>query len=113
MNEILVCTHNPILMKGLYGILRDEGFQVSVADHAAPAVQMVLKSQYAAVIIDVQIFGLPVDDTVRIIKAISPETPVIVVGCSDEDQDGLSIKVPADLAEVRKVVHNVSTVSRI
>jgi len=113
MHDILVCTHNPILLKSLYGVLRDEGFDVAISDHPALAVQMVLKKDYAAVLIDAQTFGLPVDDSIQIIKSISPEATVIVIGSSEYDSDALSVRIPVDLAEVKKLVHNMNTVSKI
>jgi DNA-binding response OmpR family regulator len=113
VNNILLCTHNPISVKNLYGILRDEGFGVETADHPALAVRMVLEQSYNAVIIDSQPFGLSVGDAAKIIKTVSPETTVILVGCSDDDQDSPGINVPMDLSELRNLVHNVISVRKI
>ncbi len=113
MNKILLCTHNPISIKNIYGILRDEGFGVETADHPALAVRMVLEQNYSAVIIDSQPFGLPVGDATRIIKTVSPETTVILVGCNDVDEDGLGISVPMDLSELKNLIHNFMSVSKI
>ena len=68
MEEILLCTHDPILVKSLYGVLRDKGHDVEIADHLALAVQMILKSHYYAVIIDGKPFGLSVEDAVQIMR---------------------------------------------
>jgi DNA-binding response OmpR family regulator len=113
VNKILLCTHNPISIKNIYGILRDEGFGVETADHPALAVRMVLEQSYSAVIIDAQPFGLPVGDATKIIKTVSPETTVILVGCNDDDQDGLGINMPMDLSELRNLIHNFRGVSKI
>src|SRR5208283_4411793 len=79
MEEILLCTHDPILVKGLYGILRDKGCGVEIADHLALAIQMILKKHYYFAIIDGKPFGLSVEDAVEIMKTVSPEMPIIVV----------------------------------
>lgn len=113
MNRILLCTHNPISLKNVYGILRDEGFEVETADHPALAVRMVLEKSYNAVIIDAQPFGLSVADAARIIKTVSPETTVILVGCDDEDGDTPDINIPMDLSELKNLVHNVRQVQNI
>jgi DNA-binding NtrC family response regulator len=112
VNKILLCTHDPISIKNIYGILRDEGFGVETADHAALAVRMVLEQNFSAVIIDSQPFGLPVGDAIKVIKTVSPETTVILVGCNDADQDGPGINMPMDLSELKNLIHNVMSVSK-
>ena len=42
MKNILLCSSNPILVKSLYAILRDEGFYVATSEHPAFAVQMIM-----------------------------------------------------------------------
>jgi DNA-binding NtrC family response regulator len=107
MNEILLCSHNPILIKSIYGMLRDEGYIVEVADHPALAVQMALNWNYTAVIIDSEPFGLSSDDAVQIIKSVSPDMPVIVVGQARPANDVLSIRMPVDLEEFRQAIHDM------
>ena len=107
MEEILLCTHDPILVKSLYGILRDKGHDVEIADHLALAVQMILKSHYYAVIIDGKPFGLSVEDAVQIMKTVSPEMPIIVVGGPECDTGALSVRMPVDLEEFRDVLNTM------
>ena len=113
MDEILLCTHDPILVKSLYGVLRDEGHNVAIADHLALAVQMILKNHYHAVIIDGNPFGLSVEDAVQIMKTVSPEMPIIVVGGLAFGTDALSIAVPVDLEELRELIHSVHQSNKI
>ena len=112
MDEILLCTHDPILVKSLYGVLRDEGHNVEIADHLALAVQMILKSSYSAVIIDGKPFGLSAEDAVQIMKTVSPEIPIIVVGGPEGATDSLSIRVPVDLEELRKLINTLHKSSK-
>ena len=105
MEEILLCTHDPILVKSLYGILRDKGHDVEIADHLALAVQMILKSPYYAVIIDGKSFGLSVKDAVQIMRAVSPDMLIVVAGEQEGMTDALSIRAPVDLEEFRDVLN--------
>jgi len=107
MAQILLCTHNPLLVKDLYGILRDEGFTVEIADHPALAVRMVLQGNYGAVIIDSRAFGLSAEEVVQIIRSISPDIPIIVAGNETYTGGALSLKIPVDLEEFKKVIHNL------
>lgn len=113
MNDILVCTHDPILMKNVYGILRDEGFEVDTSDSPGRAVQMVIRGSYGAVIIDTHAFGLPVEDAVLIIKTVSPNIQVILIGHSEVAQDALSIRVPLNLEELRETVHSLHRIRQL
>jgi DNA-binding NtrC family response regulator len=113
MEEILLCTHNPIFVKSLYGMLRDIGHKVEIADHLALAVQMILKSHYYAVIIDGKPFGLSVEDAVQIMKTVSPEMPVIIVGGPECEADALSIRMPVDLEELRELINSIHQSNKI
>jgi len=107
VNEILLCMQNPMLIKGLYGILRDEGYNVSLSEYPAHAVQQIIKNSYEAVIIDSQAFGMPAEDAVKVIKAIAPDIRVILVGYPEDETDSLSLKVPIDLEKLRDLVHSM------
>ena len=111
MNDILLCTHDPILVKGLYGILRDEGYHVDLSEYPAHAVQQIMKNTYQTVIIDSRSFGMSAEDAVKVIKAIAPDVTVIMVGHGENETDALSIKVPVDLEKLRDLVHGMHQIS--
>jgi CheY-like chemotaxis protein len=113
VKEILLCTNNPILTKSLYGILRDEGCNVEIADHPSDAVQMVLRREYGVMIIDSEPFGLSVDDAIKIIKRLLPDIIVIFVGDDAHVTDALSIDAPIDLAEFKRAIRNVGVFGRV
>ena len=113
MEEILLCTHDPILVKSLYGVLRDKGHDVEIADHLALAVQMILKSHYYAVIIDGKPFGLSVEDAVQIIKTVSPEMPIIVAGGPECEAVALNIRMPVDLEELSELLKSLNQSNKI
>ncbi len=108
MSGTLLCSNNPILVKSLYAILREEGCDVDVADHPSGAVKMAFSKQYAALVIDSEPFGLSVQDAIRIIKSILPEIVVIFVGYDTLDTEVLSIEAPIDLAQFKRTVQNLS-----
>lgn len=107
VSNILLCTQNPLLIKGLYGILRDEGYNVDLSDYPAHAVRQIMKNSYEAVIIDSQAFGMPAEDAVKVIKTIAPEIRVILIGYPEDETDSLSIKVPIDLEILRDLVQSM------
>ena len=113
MRETLLCSNNPILVKSLYAILRDEGYGVDTADHPSLAVQLALKKSYAALIIDSEPFGLSVEDAIRIIKIIIPGIVVIFVGYDSLESDVLSIEAPIDLEQFKRAVHRIGTMHTI
>jgi DNA-binding NtrC family response regulator len=113
VSDILLCTHDPMLIKGLYGILRDEGCRVDISDYPAHAVQQIMKNSYMAVIIDSHAFGMSAEDAARVIRTVAPDVKVILIGCPEHETDALSVKVPADLERVRSVVHGIHQISAI
>jgi DNA-binding NtrC family response regulator len=113
MENILLCSHNPILIKNLYGILRDDGNDVEIADHPSNAVQMVLKKSYAKIIIDSEPFGLSVEDAIRIIKTIAPEIVIIIVGYAGSDSAVVGIKEPLDLEEFKRAIHHMDGIKNL
>jgi len=104
MDTILLCSHNPILVKSLYGLLRDEGYDVETIDHPALAVRRVFEKSFRSVIFDPEPFGLSIDDAVKIIRSVAPEVLVIFIGHNNPDTEALSIDAPINLVEFRKAV---------
>lgn len=113
MNKLLLCSHNPILIKSLYGLLRDDGYDVETADYPALAVKGVLKESYTAIVIDSEPFGLPAEDAINIIRSISPNVPIVLVGDARNPVEAWSIKGPLDLEEFRQVMHEINHVQGI
>ncbi len=105
VSDILLCTQNQLLIKGLYGMLRDEGYNVGLSDFPAHAVQQVLNNSYDAVIFDSQAFGMSAEDAVKVIKMIKPQLRVILVGNPEEETDAFSIREPIDLERLRNLIH--------
>jgi DNA-binding NtrC family response regulator len=105
---MILCSSNPLLIKSLYGMLRDEGFGIEEVEHPALAVQKVLTSAYAFIIIDAEPFGLSAEDAARIIKTLAPEMPILCVGGSAACDNLSMIRLPADLAAIKEVIHTVA-----
>jgi DNA-binding response OmpR family regulator len=111
MHTVLLCSQNPILIRNLYGILRDEGHDVDIVEHPALAVQMALAQNYAAAIFDSEPFGLSVEDAIRILKTIRPNILVIFVGYDRLKSDGMNIRVPADLEEFKRAINDIPSLA--
>jgi len=108
MKEILLCSSNCILIKNLYCILRDEGYNVETVEHPALAVQMVMLRQYDFIIVDSEPFGLSAEDAVQIIKTVVPGMPILFVGKSCGKEYLQAVETPVDLEEFKRTIHVMS-----
>lgn len=108
MKKILLCSSNPLLVKSLYGLLRDEGCVVEEVEHPALAVQKVLKSAYDFMIVDVEPFGLSAEDAARIIKTIAPGMPILSIGGGAACDNLPMIRLPADLDAIKELIHHIA-----
>jgi DNA-binding NtrC family response regulator len=107
MKKILLCSGNPILIKSLYGVLRDDGHDVDIIEHPALAVQKVMAGGYGMMIVDSEPFGLSAEDAVQIIKSTMPDLPVLYVG-SGEHGTVPAVDAPVDLEKFKRTVHSIA-----
>jgi DNA-binding NtrC family response regulator len=107
MKKTLLCSANPILVKSLYGVLRDDGHDVDIIEHPALAVQKVLAGGYGMMILDSEPFGLSAEDAVKIIKSLMPDLPVLYVGSGEHGQV-LAVDAPVNLEEFKRTVHSIA-----
>ncbi len=105
MKNIILCSSNPILIKSLYGMLREDGYQVETIEHPAQAVQMVMRGHYHCVIVDSEPFGLSAEDAAKIIKAVAPLMPVLFIGDDRVDSHAHAIHNAIDLEAFKRTVH--------
>jgi DNA-binding NtrC family response regulator len=108
MKDIILCSSNPILIKSLYGVLRDEGYNVEIVEHPSLAVQKVLSRRYAFIIVDSEPFGLSAEDAAQIIKTVSPNMPIVVMGSGRVGVHAPSVQTPVDLEEFRRTIHSIA-----
>ena len=104
--RILLCSSNPMLVKNLYGILRDEGYGVETAEHPAFAVQMVMDHSFDLVIMDAEPFGLSAEDAIQIIRAMLPGLHVLSLDADSNDSAG--IPSPLDLQKLTRTIHAIA-----
>ncbi len=107
MKNILLCSSNPILVKSLYGVLRDEGYAVDTVEHPALAVQQVMNGAYDMLVVDSEPFGMSAEDAVQIIRSVKPNLPILCVGgdCGCDMAPGVS--PPLDLEAFKRSVHAI------
>jgi CheY-like chemotaxis protein len=108
MKKVLLCSSNPLLIKSLYGMLRDAGHAVEVVEHPAHAVQKVLSGTYDCTVIGAEPFGLSAEDAARIIRAIAPAMPTFCVGGGPECDHLPLIALPDDLDAIRELINAVA-----
>jgi len=108
MKKILLCSSNPILIKNLYGMLRDEGHNVETVEHPALAVQKVMFGLCDLIIIDSEPFGLSTEDAVQIIKTVAPDLPIIYVGGVMNNGPSMAVDAPVDLEEFKRAIHSIT-----
>lgn len=111
MDQILICSSDPIFVKVLYDRLREDGFEVVTTDHTAHAVQMVFQKDYAAIILDSGCIGLSVEDAMEIMRREGRETPVILSGGRGSKGAAITVDKPLDVEEVRRAVQAVRQVT--
>jgi CheY-like chemotaxis protein len=107
MKKILLCSANPILIKSLYGVMRDDGYDIDIVEHPALAVQQVLAGGYVMMIVDSEPFGMSAEDAVQIIKLTKPDLPVLYVG-STAKSAAPAVDVPVDLEEFKRTIHAIA-----
>jgi len=108
MKKIILCSANPLLVKSLYGMLRDEGYAIEDVEHPALAVQKVLGGSYDLLIVDAEPFGLSAEDAARIIRTIAPGMPILRVGGGASYDDLPMIKLPDDLDAIKKMLQHIA-----
>ncbi len=104
MLEILICTHDPMLVKGLCNPLRDTGYLVTTVDHAAMAIKLMLKRQFVAIVLDSSVMGMSLPEALPVIRHVSPLTKVIVVSDARTDYDAWTVPRSAGCEEVRAII---------
>lgn len=109
--RILLCSEEPILLKNLYGILRDEGWEVETVSHPALAIRTLIKDNFKAIIFDSGVPGMSVNDAVHIIRSFLPEMIVFTIGNVTKDPGVMTLSMPVDLGEIKEMVHNVKQVA--
>jgi DNA-binding NtrC family response regulator len=107
MKKTLLSSANPILIKSLYGVLRDDGHDVDIIEHPALAVQKVMGGGYGMMIVDAEPFGLSAEDAVQIIKSLMPDLPVLYVG-RGEHGPVPAVDAPVNLEEFKRTVHSIA-----
>jgi CheY-like chemotaxis protein len=108
MKNIILCSSNPLLIKSLYGMLRDEGYAIEAVEHPALAVQKVLGGAYDCMIISAEPFGLSAEDAARIIKTVAPGMPILRVGGGASCDDLPMIRLPEDLDAIKEMLQHIA-----
>ena len=104
MRNVLLCSSDPLLVKSLSNVLRDEGFVAVTVEHPAFAVKKVLRSSFDVVVVDSEPFGMSAEEATLAIKAVSPQMPVLMIGNAGDGLPVGFIWKPVDLEAFRRAV---------
>ncbi len=107
MQSLLLCSYDPIFLRNLISLLRQEGYIVDVADYPARAVQMSFVKHYDAVFMDSDSIGLSAAEAAMVIGDTSSGTPVVIAGGSPPSCSAITIRKPLDLMEVKRVLGDI------
>ena len=107
MKNIILCSSNPLLIKNVYGFLRDEGYTIDIVEHPALAVKKVLWGAYDLVIVDSEPFGMSADEAAQVIRSVAPGMPVVIMGEREKDLVN-GRPAPLDLEEFKRTIHNIA-----
>jgi len=77
--SILIVDDEESIRKSLSGILKDEGFNVSLASNGIEAIQKVDKERPDLALLDIWMPGLDGIEVLKRIKAMSPKLVVIMI----------------------------------
>jgi len=107
MGTLLLCSLDPMFLKSLYGVLRQEGHEIEIAQHPADAVRMCLAKDYWAVIMDSGNIGFSPHEAAAAIRSVCKGMPVIIAGEANPSPDSIQVSNPIDLEEVREVLRSL------
>ena len=108
MKNIILCSSNPLLIRNVYGVLRDEGYAVDMVEHPALAVKKVLRGAYDCVIVDSEPFGMSAQEAAQVIRSVAPGMPVVIMGGEREKDFADGMEEPLDLEEFRRTIHSIA-----
>ncbi len=108
MKNIILCSSNPLLIKNLYGVLRNEGYTVETVEHPALAVKKVLWAKYDFVIVDSEPFGMSAQEAAQVIRSVSPGMPIVIMGGEGEKDHADGMGAPLDLEEFKRTIHSIA-----
>ena len=108
MKNIILCSSNPLLIKNVYGFLRDEGYTVDTVEHPALAVQKVLWGTYDLVIVDAEPFGMSAEEAAQIIRSVAPGMPVVIMAGERDKDFAAGVGAPLDLEEFKRTIHSIA-----
>jgi CheY-like chemotaxis protein len=108
MKNIILCSSNPLLIKNVYCVLRDEGYSVDTVEHPALAVKKVLWGTYDFVIVDSEPFGMSAGEAAQVIRSIAPGIPVMFLGDEGGQDPAAGTAPPLDLEEFTRTIHSIA-----
>ena len=76
---VLVVDDEASIRRSLEGVLKDEGFPVVLAEDGESAIRLLMTTRPALVLLDIWMPGMDGLETLRKIKELHPDLPVVMV----------------------------------
>jgi hypothetical protein len=95
MKNIILCSSNPLLIKNVYGVLRDEGYTV-------------LWGTFDFVIVDSEPFGMSAREAAQVIRSVAPGMPIVIMGGERDMDPADGMGAPLDLEEFKRTIHSIA-----
>ena len=80
MANVLLCTQDSMLVRGLEYPLRDAGHDVTAATGTAEGVRFCLARPFDVVVLDADSVGMSAAEAVSVLRQVAPETRAVVRG---------------------------------
>ncbi len=119
MKRILLCSQEPLLIKELYGPIRDGGIEVVTTEYISDAVREFLANRYDAVILDTRNIGLNAYEAASIMKDTISSAPIFLLTDSVSEKtrlkDGVYVtgspkEIDSFLTMFKEIIRNRSSV---
>jgi len=114
-NRILVIDDAPVIREFLHEVLTDAGFEVDTAENGEAAMKLISRCEYCAIFCDVHMPVMNGIQTVKNIKALRPEVPIIMTDSLPEKEAEAATRAgavrclakPFDLHELKETIRAV------
>ena len=114
-DKILVIDDAPVIRKFLHEVLADAGFEVDTAENGKEGLELIADSEYSIIFCDVHMPVMNGLQTIKSIKMIKPDIPIIMTDSLPEKEAEDAAKAgairclakPFDLHELQETIRSV------
>lgn len=113
--KILIIDDAPVIREFLHEVLTDAGFEVDVAENGKDGLELIADTEYSMIFCDVHMPVMNGLQTIKNIKMIKPDIPIIMTDSLPEKEAENAAKAgairclakPFDLKELKETIRSV------